>query len=168
MAPPRIDTDHDQIVDGLEVRWGLDPAVPNLGDSDGDGVGDLTEVLQGTDPMKADNPTDLAFTISTRSRPGTGCYDFSISGLPVEDSIAELDRPRGFNVYKLWFSQNPARAPLSSLFSEACVALAAGSSTVIDSAPIPETAFESPTLLALPDVYAGSCVGWLASGGQGP
>ncbi|MFT3842887.1 MAG: VWA domain-containing protein [Myxococcaceae bacterium] len=159
-----VDSDRDLIPDGLEARFGLDPAVPNPGDTDGDGLGDLSEVAEGTDPLKPDNPSGFAFTLGTQSVPGTHCYTFTINQLPAPETMAGPSRPKGINLYQLWFSQNPARAPSSSVWNAACAAVAPDGK----SQPIPETAFDAPYQLVDSSQWPARCVGWLQAGGQGP
>ncbi len=45
------DTDHDNMPDGWEVTYGLDPKSNDASeDSDGDGASNITEYRRGTDP----------------------------------------------------------------------------------------------------------------------
>jgi len=49
--PNDTDTDDDEMPDGWEVTYGLNPKANDAsGDADGDGVDNLTEYLQGRDP----------------------------------------------------------------------------------------------------------------------
>jgi hypothetical protein len=163
-SPVLVDTDRDQIPDGLEVRFGLDPTTPNTGDTDGDGLGDLSEVAQGTDPLTPDNPSGFAFTLATQSVPGTHCYTFDLKQLPRSHTMGTAERHAGLNLYELWFAQNPARATQSSVWMSACAAVGPDGKSL----PIPETAFDQPSLLVDPNEWPARCVGWLQAGGQGP
>ncbi|MBX2803075.1 MAG: PKD domain-containing protein [Myxococcales bacterium] len=54
------DTDGDGMPDGWELRFGLDPALfaDGAGDVDGDGLDNLAEYQQGTDPTASDSDGD--------------------------------------------------------------------------------------------------------------
>ncbi len=166
-----VDTDLDGIPDGLEVRSGLDPTVPNTGDTDGDGAGDLTEVERGTNPLLRDpGAADrAAFVISSTAEAtgpgGVTCYDFTLSHLPLLDTPAAAGRPQGFNLYQLWFTEAPARAPLSLTTRTACVAVRFNGDHAVEAPQVPDTAFDQPYLVDDPAQWPTRCVGWSGAGG---
>ncbi len=59
--PTDGDTDNDGLIDGLEgtLRYDSNHTYYNNPDTDGDGLGDLQELLMGTDPRNPDSDKDL-------------------------------------------------------------------------------------------------------------
>jgi hypothetical protein len=54
--PTNADTDGDEMPDGWEVQYGLDPLVDDAEDDvDGDGFRNLLEYIRGTDPLDAES-----------------------------------------------------------------------------------------------------------------
>jgi hypothetical protein len=108
--PLRIDSDGDGIPDGLEVRYGLSPAVANTGDSDGDTVSDLSEVAFATDPMTPDDPIASPLRFETRwtlaqETSTQRCYDVVLDNLPMAAAENQV------TFFKLWKSAGPATGP---------------------------------------------------------
>ncbi len=169
-----VDSDLDLLPDGLEVRWGLDPLVPNTGDSDGDGVGDVSEVQRGTDPKTSDAALldKLGAVLATTAEPpdanGSTCYDFTLSHLPVAATPEANGLPKGFNLLQLWFAEAPARAPQALHWRSACVATRLNGQGALAPPQVGDAAFLEPYRLALPSAWPASCVGWVAAGGPSP
>ena len=104
------DSDSDGIPDGLELRFGLDPATPNYTDLDGDAQLDAAEVRQGTNPLAANGGADgealqVSWTLTSQSAAGASCYDLTLDNLPLE---APAGQPA---LFKVWLGQAPAAAP---------------------------------------------------------
>ncbi|MGC4119070.1 MAG: hypothetical protein QM765_31785 [Myxococcales bacterium] len=120
--PFAADTDGDGLPDGLEVDLGLDPRVSNAGlDKDGDQVGDLDEVLRGSNPAVSD-----ASSATTHAAPkvtavpqadGTTCYDFVVADIWLS--------PAGFsgrNYLTVPFAQIPSNAASNqATWRQACL-----------------------------------------------
>ncbi len=109
-----FDTDADGIPDGLEVKLGLDPTVPNskLMDHDLDGVPDILEVFQHTNPLLDDRVVhlrdrylyDLSDPIVQTN--GTLCYDFRVSNIRLL-TPERVGGQKGYNLVKLTFGEAP-------------------------------------------------------------
>jgi hypothetical protein len=110
-----VDSNADGIPDGTEVRFGINPAVPNNGvtDYDGDGVPDLQEILGHTNPLVNDpiqraNETYL-YQVNTDPQPnGSVCYDFLVSNIKLVTPQTSGGGQVGFNTITLMFDEAPA------------------------------------------------------------
>jgi len=94
-----------------ETEGGGGGASPPLPDSDGDGVADVFEVLDGTNPNDATSATKIPFTISKAA----GIFNFKKAvsdGVALSGIIPELSR--GFT---------PASAPITFIINGSTVAL---------------------------------------------
>jgi hypothetical protein len=112
------DSDSDGVPDGLEARYGLDPAhaeSPQL-DSDGDGVPDLQEIRAHTDPHVSD--ADLAGRESYRYDVqvasvdgGVTCYNYAVSNIRMVGTQSEQSNAdgtqNGYNHFVIYFDQAP-------------------------------------------------------------
>jgi hypothetical protein len=165
-----VDSDADGVPDGLEARYGLDPAVRDapLKDSDGDGLPDLLEIQQHSDPLVAD--ADLQAREGYRYDikavdvdGGVTCYDFSVSNIRMVTTQAADNTPHGYNVFRIHFDE----APQSNVegdygeWREACaVAEYAPPSLRIPAGPtlkIDNTDFKNPNKIT-PDRFDTECV----------
>lgn len=72
-SPGEMDSDHDGVPDYVEIGYSLNPVESGL-DQDQDGLSDLDEILQGTDPNNADSDEDT-FSDLEELRAGTDPND---------------------------------------------------------------------------------------------
>lgn len=63
--PLDLDDDNDALPDSWEVAHGLDPLVPNLGDSDGDGASDYKEYIARTHPLDSTSVFQITGMVSS-------------------------------------------------------------------------------------------------------
>jgi hypothetical protein len=124
------DSDTDGIPDGMEVKYGLNPAVFDdpLEDTDGDGLPDILEIKNHSDPMVADAEFQSEFGYRYQVIPeppdgGVTCYDFAVSNVQMVTTQSANGVQEGFNVIKLWFDQAPQANVTSDYgeWKEACV-----------------------------------------------
>jgi hypothetical protein len=110
-----IDSDGDGVPDAMEVRYGLDPRMPNVSgiDTDGDGLPDDDELRAGSDPTKRDNAFyerhgyQYSVTIAEKRDNGSTCYDFTISNLQMVTPPNRSGVQQGYNLFKVWFAEAP-------------------------------------------------------------
>jgi hypothetical protein len=110
-----IDSDGDGVPDAMEVRYGLDPRMPNVAgiDTDGDGLPDDDELRAGSDPTKRDNAFyerhgyQYSVTIAEKRDNGSTCYDFTISNLQMVTPPNRSGVQQGYNLFKVWFAEAP-------------------------------------------------------------
>ena len=108
LSPHYIDTDRDGLPDDWELSYGLDPLSTNgvngaAGDLDEDGLSNLGEYLNGTDPSDTDGDTDDdGVSDATEVQQGSDPANASDGGiLPESTQYRELD----FNIngdYAAW------------------------------------------------------------------
>ncbi len=109
-----VDSDAVGIPDGIEVRYGFDPAHHDdfaHQDSDGDGVSDLDEFRANTDPTVADAQlyaTDgYQYSVQAAVQPDNSvCYDITISNLKLFE-VPSQNGFDGYNLFKIWFDEAP-------------------------------------------------------------
>lgn len=114
----KADTDHDGLLDEVEVRFGtnpLDSQTPRR-DTDNDGVTDFDEVLRGTDPLTPDPNGLLAYVYdaqpsSAGAKKGVTCYDFKIQNVQVVETQAVPGAQAGDNKVCLYLVQNNVDDP---------------------------------------------------------
>ncbi len=175
--PNLVDSDGDGIPDGIEVRYGLDPLVSNVGkDSDGDGIGDLDEIRGGTDPSTPDralyDSSAVQYTfVATPRSDNSICYDYSVSGIELLTPPNNVSTVEGFNLFKVWFAEAPESAVASDygVWKVACAwaqfapALGGTSGVRVPAGPelqVNDANFFKPPQLVLPPDYLGNrCVG---------
>lgn len=120
------DSDLDGFPDGLELKYGLDPAtaLDPQADTDGDGVTDADELRRGSHPRQADAALPLITSTWTRApqQDSSQCYDFTIGGLPMVEGWTG-PKGSGVSLFKLWFGEVPEKAQRSyGVWKAACAA----------------------------------------------
>ncbi len=115
-AVVRADGDGDGIPDGLEVRFGLDPAVPEGNrDDDFDGLPNGDEVVKGLDPLLPDEDRreragvryELINTGDTDD--GRTCYKSIARGVHLASTAPRFDGGRsGYNDVLYWIAEAPS------------------------------------------------------------
>lgn len=115
----RADTDGDGLPDELEVRYGLDPSVSDLGlDEDFDGETNVDEVRKGTNPRipNASGGEALARRYELIERPsledGRRCYTARVSGVRLVETEPQIEGGRrGYNTIGFWLAEAPEDNP---------------------------------------------------------
>jgi hypothetical protein len=114
--PELVDTDGDGIPDGIEFRMGMDPLRDDTReDLDFDGIRNLDEILQFTNPTIPDTRDSLQYAIHTSAdetgtdAQGRVCYQFLTTGiqLPSPLSRAPTGLPIGWSDTMLWLGEAP-------------------------------------------------------------
>lgn len=97
--PTKFDTDGDGMPDGWEIINGLNPtsAADAITDLDGDGVNNLNEYLFGSDPNNADSDSD-------------GLQDGTEIGLGTNPALADTDRDGLDDGQEVAIGSNPRNA----------------------------------------------------------
>ena len=110
----KADSDGDNLIDPLEVRFGTnanDPATLNT-DSDLDGVKDVDEVLTGTDPFSQEGGVDLAYkytplSSTDSSTRGVNCFNYHVDNVRLVQTIATPTSAEGDNYICAYVEQLP-------------------------------------------------------------
>jgi hypothetical protein len=103
--PNNADTDSDRLPDGWEVTYGLDPLDATGingtdGDFDSDGVTNLEEFLNGTDPTESDTDGD-GISDGVEIAQGSDPIDPTDEGNPPDDPVKDVDFKLGGD-YASW------------------------------------------------------------------
>jgi hypothetical protein len=113
-----IDTDGDTLPDGLEVRLGLDPLVPEEDrDSDFDGTPNNGEVGRGRDPREPDADREeesiLYETISTgTTADGRTCYRSTARSIHLATTQPlNVGERQGYNEVRFYLAEAPEDNP---------------------------------------------------------
>lgn len=168
-----VDSDADGVTDGMEVRYGLDPAsrlFPGI-DTDGDGTSDAEEFRLGSNPVKRDRPfqekNGYQFALKSElQRDDSVCYDFSVSNLQLVTPPNRAGLTQGYNLFKLWFAEAPESGVATDygVWKAACfwaqydppsVRVPAGP----EAPPVRPTDFMGPQSISTPAQYDTSCLG---------
>jgi hypothetical protein len=167
-----MDSDGDGIPDGVEARFGLDPArrnEPGL-DTDGDGIPDLLEIRAGSDPTRRDRAFyeryGFQYEVRAEVQPDESvCYEFAITNVHLVTPPSRAGQQQGFNLFKLYFAEAPASGVVSDygVWKTACawaqydppqVRVPAGPELTFEDAN-----FQSPNQMVSAADYASACVG---------
>ena len=105
IARGRADSDGDNLIDPLELRFGTninDPATLTQ-DSDLDGTGDAEEILTGTDPFSKEPDRSLAYNYGplkavTSDVRGVSCFNYNVQNVQLVQTIATPTSAEGDNV----------------------------------------------------------------------
>lgn len=128
-GPLNVDTDGDRLPDGLELRFGLDPLVPDAyDDADKDGVDNLSELTGGTDPVRYDPESAFLDRTQIRLQPadpsvaGNGCWTWQADGIPLVTPLGEILEGNGRNQIHLLAHEAPlGLGGAGGRFHQACV-----------------------------------------------
>jgi hypothetical protein len=175
-----IDGDADGVPNGIEVRYGLDPEVPQKDlDTDGDSVPDIEEIRLGSHPTKRDrefrekNAIQYSFK-EERQADDSVCYDFSASNLQLVTPPLRAGFSRqGFNLFKLWFAESPEAGVATDFgtwkagcmwaqYDPPSVRIPTGP----EAGPVTNANFVAPSRLVLSSDYDTRCLGVNPSRGQ--
>lgn len=110
----KADSDGDNLIDPLEIRFGTnanDPATLTA-DSDLDGVKDVDEVLTGTDPFSQEGGVDLAYKYTPLSsvagaQRGVTCFNYTVDNVRLVQTIATPTSAAGDNYICAYVEQLP-------------------------------------------------------------
>ncbi|MBN2529316.1 MAG: VWA domain-containing protein [Deltaproteobacteria bacterium] len=109
------DSDADGIVDGIEVRFGLDPTLDDVAlDHDFDGIPSGIEVMSGTHPQLYNEEEYLVdkvyYGMQTASEDADiTCYDYDIVGLTLSVPLpVGSDNRNGMNRFRVFLQEEPA------------------------------------------------------------
>jgi hypothetical protein len=112
-SPILPDTDRDHVPDGLEVRMGMDPTVPDgWEDPDRDGVPNRDELRGGTHPRIANDEISLlsSTSVAVAEREvlanGARCYDWSVEDLRLVVPRSR-EEGKGTNRVMLFLEEEP-------------------------------------------------------------
>lgn len=113
------DSDADRIPDGIEVRFGLDPAnrADPLFDTDSDGTRNVEEVQRHWDPLAREPATALPpqvkydIVYGGETQDGRNCYTFDSANLKLHTTRAVTAVDRGVNTIWLTFMEGPRNDP---------------------------------------------------------
>ncbi len=175
--PNIVDSDSDGLPDGMEVRYGLDPLLSNVGmDTDSDGISDIDEIRGGTDPSTPDralyDSSAMQYTFTpTIQGDNSVCYNYTVSNITLVTPPNNVGSVEGFNLFKVWFDEAPEDAVANDygVWKVACVwaqyAPATGGATGVrvpagPSLTVNDANFYPPSQLIYPSQYLGNlCVG---------
>ena len=123
------DTDADGIIDGIELRFGLDPTVNDVGlDHDFDGISSGTEVKSGTHPQLFNEEDYLSEKIfygikQTPLDADITCYDYDIKNLTLSVTMPMLpENTNGLNKLMVFLQEEPeGMAGSRGQFWKSCV-----------------------------------------------
>ncbi len=108
-SPNSVDTDGDGLPDGMELRFGIDPARSHSGffDSDDDGVSDIDEIVKHRLPWKNEqkHAPDDAFIYDYKYQiepegtlvDGVQCYRIKVANISL---VETLDHSHGINSHQ--------------------------------------------------------------------
>lgn len=110
------DSDADGILDGLEIRFGMDPVINDVSvDHDFDGIESGDEVRNGTNPLLFDEENYLSERVfygvaQTTSADDMACYDYRIENLTLRTPLARVpeENRKGMNRIQLILQEEPA------------------------------------------------------------
>ncbi len=175
-----VDADADGVPNGVEVRYGLDPVVPQRDlDTDGDSIPDTEEIRMGSHPTKRDrefrekNAIQYSFKEEKQADESV-CYDFSASNLQLVTPPLRAGFSRqGFNLFKVWFAESPEAGVATDFgtWKAACmwaqydppgVRVPAGP----EGTPLTNMDFRTPSSLVDPSNYDVYCAGVNPTRGQ--
>lgn len=113
-AKLKADSDGDNLIDSLELRFGtnFNDSATLTADTDGDGVRDADEILQGTNPLSPEKDRTLAYvyapyTAATSTVPGETCFNFDITNVQLAQTMATATTQAGDNRLCLYAEQLP-------------------------------------------------------------
>jgi hypothetical protein len=117
--PRLVDSDTDRIPDGLEVRFGMNPADARdaLFDADADGMRNGLELLAHRDPFSRENvanpPPEVKYEVKFQgeTQEGKSCYGFDVTNLKLHTTKGITVDKRGYNTVWFSFLEGPRNDP---------------------------------------------------------
>jgi len=117
--PKLADTDGDSIIDGIEVRIGLDPLVAEDNhDTDFDGTPNLEELRKGRDPLVPDDDREQSsiryeLVEDGHTEDGRTCYTSKVRGIHLATTQPRFTGGRrGYNDILFFIAEAPVDNPL--------------------------------------------------------
>ncbi len=129
----KADSDGDNFIDMLEMRFGTNAADPTTMtvDTDVDGTTDGAEILTGTDPLTAEPDRSLAYTYAPlvavtggNVTTGENCFNFAVHNVQLIQTVATPANLEGDNVVCAYIEQRPSNTSSGDTeptVSRACV-----------------------------------------------